>query len=70
MRGWKGPQHAWAEAGLAVATSLTVAGLFEFNFGDTEVFYMMLNLFALVVVQLEQAQPEVNEAPVPLVAAA
>jgi len=70
MRGWKGPQHVWAEVGVAVTVSLTVAGLFEFNFGDTEVFYMMLNLFALVVVQLEQAGPEVNEAAAPLVAAA
>ena len=39
----------WAEVGVAVAVSLAVAGLFEFNFGDTEVFYIMLNLFALVV---------------------
>lgn len=70
MRGWKGPQHVWAEVGIAVAVSLTVAGLFEFNFGDTEVFYMMLNLMALCVIQLEQARPEANEAPVPLVAAA
>ena len=69
MAGWKGPQHVWAEVGIAVAVSLTVAGLFEFNFGDTEVFYMMLNLFALVVVQLERPVPEANEARVPLVAA-
>lgn len=67
---WKGPRRVWAEVGIAVAVSLTVAGLFEFNFGDTEVFYMMLNLFALVVVQLERPQPEANEAPLPLVAAA
>jgi putative inorganic carbon (hco3(-)) transporter len=52
-RGWRGPRRAWAEGGAAVAISLTVAGLFEFNFGDTEVFYMLLNLFALVVVSLE-----------------
>lgn len=70
MRGWKGPQHVWAEVGIAVLVSLTVAGLFEFNFGDTEVFYMMLNLMALCVVRLEQARPEANEASVPLVAAA
>jgi O-antigen ligase len=70
LGGWKGPRHVWAEVGIAVTVSLTVAGLFEFNFGDTEVFYMMLNLFALVVVQLEQAQPGVNEAPAPLVALA
>jgi O-antigen ligase len=70
IAGWKGPHHVWAEVGIAVAVSLTVAGLFEFNFGDTEVFYMMLNLFALVVVQLERPLPEANEAPLPLVAAA
>jgi O-antigen ligase len=43
----------WAEIGVAVAVSLTIAGLFEFNFGDTEVFYLMLNLFALVTVWTE-----------------
>jgi O-antigen ligase len=61
IAGWKGPRHVWAEVGIAVAVSLMVAGLFEFNFGDTEVFYMMLNLFALVVVQLERPQAEANE---------
>ncbi|HET8772873.1 MAG TPA: O-antigen ligase family protein [Thermoanaerobaculia bacterium] len=70
IAGWKGPERVWAEVGIAVAVSLTVAGLFEFNFGDTEVFYMMLNLFALVVVQLERPQPEANEDHLPLVAAA
>jgi hypothetical protein len=42
---------------------LTIAGLFEFNFGDTEVFYTLLNLFALVIVSLEQARPAPNELP-------
>lgn len=56
IRGWRGPQRMWAQAGVAIAVSLTVAGFFEFNFGDTEVFYLMLNLFALVVVSLEQAE--------------
>jgi O-antigen ligase len=60
IHAWRGPRHLWAEVGIAVVVSLTVAGLFEFNFGDTEVFYMMLNLFALVSVQVEQAEP-VNE---------
>lgn len=60
IRGWRGPRRMWAEAGVAIAVSLTVAGLFEFNFGDTEVFYLMLNLFALVVVSLEQAEPVAN----------
>jgi O-antigen ligase len=66
-REWRGPRRMWAEIGVAVAVSLTVAGLFEFNFGDTEVFYMMLNLFALIVVQLERAEP--NEAAPALVPA-
>jgi O-antigen ligase len=69
VRGWRGPQRAWAEAGVAVAISLGVAGLFEFNFGDTEVFYLMLNLFALIVVQLDQTQPLPNEVPATLVPA-
>jgi O-antigen ligase len=58
---WRGPQRMWAEVGVAVAVSLTVAGLFEFNFGDTEVFYQLLNLFALVAVSVERARPELNE---------
>ena len=69
MAGWHGPQRVWSEVGVAVAVSLTVAGLFEFNFGDTEVFYMMLNLFALVVVQLERPLPEANEPALTLVPA-
>jgi O-antigen ligase len=55
----------WAEIGVAVVVSLAVAGLFEFNFGDTEVFYLMLNLFALVSVWLEQ--PEASNEPLPAV---
>jgi hypothetical protein len=53
VRAWHTPQRVWAEVGIGVAVSLAVAGLFEFNFGDTEVFYTMLNLFALVAVHVE-----------------
>lgn len=53
VRAWRTPARTWAEAGVVVAVSLTVAGLFEFNFGDTEVFYTLMNLFALVVTQIE-----------------
>jgi O-antigen ligase len=60
IRAWSGPERLWAEVGVAVAVSLTVAGLFEFNFGDTEVFYLMLNLFALIVVRVEQPQLQPN----------
>lgn len=59
--GWRTPQRVWSEVGVGVAVSLTVAGLFEFNFGDTEVFYQLLNLFALVAVSIERPQPELNE---------
>jgi O-antigen ligase len=69
LRGRHGPQRKWSDAGLAVMVSLTVAGLFEFNFGDTEVFYLMLNLFALVVVSLEQGQAVSNEMAVEVVPA-
>jgi O-antigen ligase len=61
VRGWRGPRRIWAEIGVAVTVSLTVAGLFEFNFGDTEVFYMLLNLFALIATMLERAEPGMNE---------
>lgn len=57
IRAWNGPQRMWAEIGIAVTVSLTVAGLFEFNFGDTEVFYMLLNLMAFVAVAVERAEP-------------
>lgn len=51
-RAWRTPARRWAEAGIAVVVALTFAGLFEFNFGDTEVFYLLLDIFALVIVNL------------------
>lgn len=39
----------WADGGLAAVAALTVAGLFEFNFGDTEVLLMMLDTMALTL---------------------
>ena len=55
-RAWHGPGRRWAEAGIAAAVALTFAGLFEFNFGDTEVFYLLLDIFALVFVNLEPGE--------------
>jgi len=64
-RGWRGGGRMWAEGGVAVVVGLTCAGMFEFNFGDTEVFYLMLEYFALIVASLEvTAEPAPNE-PVP-----
>jgi len=54
-RAWHSPARKWAEAGIAVTAALTCAGMFEFNFGDTEVFYLMLDLVALVLVSIEAA---------------
>ena len=59
-----------AEVGVAATVGLAVAGLFEFNFGDTEVFYTLLNVYALVAVSIEQQpEPLANEAPMVLVPA-
>ncbi len=57
VRAWNGPKKMWAQAGIATMVSLAVAGLFEFNFGDTEVFYLMANVMAWVVVSIEQPEP-------------
>lgn len=62
MRAWNGPKKMWAQVGIATMVALGVAGLFEFNFGDTEVFYLMLNVMAYVVVSIEQPEPEPNSA--------
>jgi len=60
-RGWRGPGREFAEAGVAITVGLAYAGLFEFNFGDTEVFLIMLELFALLIASIEAAQPATNE---------
>ena len=52
-RAWRGPARRWAQAGIAAAAALTCAGLFEFNFGDTEVFLLFLDILALVIVNIE-----------------
>lgn len=52
-RAWRGPNRMWAEIGVVVCVGLFVAGFFEFNFGDTEVFFIMLDLYALVVAATE-----------------
>jgi O-antigen ligase len=43
------PGRSWLEGGIAGAVALTVAGLFEFNFGDTEVLLTMLDVWALAL---------------------
>lgn len=67
IRGWKGPNSRFAAMGIAVVVSLTVAGMFEFNFGDTEVFFLMLDLFALIAISL-QASPAVESNAQPVTA--
>jgi len=56
-RGWNGSAARFAEVGVAVAVALASAGMFEFNFGDTEVFWIMLDLFAIVIAFIERPLP-------------
>lgn len=56
-RGWNGPGSRFAEVGVAVTFGLAAAGMFEFNFGDTEVFWVFLDICAIVVASIEQAGP-------------
>jgi O-antigen ligase len=67
-RAWGGPATMFAEIGVAVTVALAAAGLFEFNFGDTEVFWIMLDVFAMVIVFTERPQPS-NEPLLPRVPA-
>jgi O-antigen ligase len=55
-RAWRGSQSRFAEVGVAVTVGLAAAGLFEFNFGDTEVFWIFLDLCALVIACTERPQ--------------
>lgn len=57
LRGWSGAHSRYAEAGMAVAVGLGAAGIFEFNFGDTEVFWALLDIMAIVVTALEAGRP-------------
>ncbi|HEV2722978.1 MAG TPA: O-antigen ligase family protein [Thermoanaerobaculia bacterium] len=50
----KGWGSKYAELGVAVTVGLVIAGMFEFNFGDTEVFLTMLDVFALVIAFVER----------------
>ena len=57
FRGRNGPNRMYADIGIAVTVALSVAGLFEFNWGDTEVFYLTMNLFAMVATAVERREP-------------
>lgn len=39
----------WVDGGMAAAVGLAIAGLFEFNFGDTEVLLTMLDVWAVTL---------------------
>ncbi len=54
-RAWDGPESRFAELGVAVTVGLAAAGMFEFNFGDTEVFWALLDVIALVIAWTERA---------------
>lgn len=61
LRAREGPNRMFADMGIAIMVAWFVAGLFEFNFGDTEVFYVTLNLCALVATAVERPEPQSNE---------
>src|SRR6185295_7085135 len=56
-RAWGGPATMFAEIGVAVTVALAAAGMFEFNFGDTEVFWILLDIFAIVIAFVERPLP-------------
>ncbi len=58
LRGRKGPpiSRGFAGAGLAALVGITIAGLFEFNFGDSEVAMTMLDLFALALTWMASSE--------------
>lgn len=56
-RGWGGPSARFAEIGVAVTVAMAAAGMFEFNFGDTEVFWILLDIFAIVIAFIERPLP-------------
>lgn len=58
-----GGARPFAEGGIAAVVALFVAGLTEFNFGDTEVLLTMLDLMAIVLVVVESAQTSVATQP-------
>ena len=53
MRGWRGAGRPFAEVGIAVVVAMTVAGFFEFNFGDTEPFLLLMDVFAFVIASMD-----------------
>lgn len=61
----EGRARVYADAGIAIVVALFVAGLFEFNFGDTEVLLTTLNLFAFLLAGIER-QRALAIAPGPL----
>lgn len=57
--------RTFADAGIVTAVSLATAGLFEFNFGDSEVLLNMLDLFALVSFGIASAGRTAPPSPAP-----
>jgi O-antigen ligase len=49
LRRRPGEARTMSDAGIAMVIALSVAGLFEFNFGDTEIQLLTLDLFALLI---------------------
>ncbi|HUF18757.1 MAG TPA: O-antigen ligase family protein [Thermoanaerobaculia bacterium] len=57
VRGDDPERRRWADIGVAVTVALTVAGAFEYNFGDSEVLFTTLVVFVLVTRGIEGIHP-------------
>lgn len=53
-------RRVWCDAGLAAITGFVVAGMFEFNFGDTEVVFALLNVLTIAFWSLERPDVPLN----------
>jgi len=60
-----GQRGLLAEIGLTTVVALFVAGFFEFNFGDSEVLLLMLDVMALVCAGLEPFSAGLSNDPAP-----
>ena len=47
-------RRPWCDAALVAMVGFLVAGLFEFNFGDTEVVFALLNVLTIAAVSMER----------------
>jgi len=60
---WRGPARAVAGAGAAALVAMLAAGLFEYNFGDSEFLVLFLGLITLPYAAARQSETDVGAGP-------